>query len=175
VICPTVNPDCGNYRVRWLFGDKFRGQRFALTGDWTPVSQSTASCHGLELQRPRGCVSIVSYSTHSFRVITLFPHLRYFNVTSLLKSFQTGRCYSFSFLHTVVHSKQEAADSAFLIPTHLCSPTFCTPYFSPYFYNSLPYRSTRSFTLFSRYDIFHFTNKLEVISNTLLSFSFSSQ
>jgi len=33
------------HHVRWLFEDKSWGQRFALTGDWTPVSHS----HELQL------------------------------------------------------------------------------------------------------------------------------
>jgi len=58
VICTTINPDWGNNNVRWLFKDKSWGKRFALTGDWTPVSQSTASCHGHELQLPHLIISV---------------------------------------------------------------------------------------------------------------------
>jgi len=32
-ICTTINPDCGNHHIRWLFKDKSWGQRFAPTGD----------------------------------------------------------------------------------------------------------------------------------------------
>jgi len=54
VICTTIHPDWGSHHVRWLFLDKSWGQRFALTGDWTPVSQSIAMYGALDWHWLRG-------------------------------------------------------------------------------------------------------------------------
>jgi len=61
-ICRTINPDCGNHHVRWLFKDKYWGKKFAMTRDWTPISHSTARCHSNEQQQPPTTITCIFFT-----------------------------------------------------------------------------------------------------------------